>query len=235
MFLFEHDLRANAFGVCREGKPLRTFPDHALSPDFSMKRTVAGARSAGAQSRSLDRVGGSSALARGVGPQHSSSDAALPIRRFYNRAPNPPLILAEDKVGRLEARTALRPAEPGAQQQEAAAVAEPGAQQEAAAVVAAEPGAQQEAAAVVAAEPGAQQEAAAVVAAEPGAQQEAAPVVAAEPGAQREAAAVVAAEPGAQQEAAVVVAAVAPDAQLQVVAAVAAEPDAQQAAAMVSD
>ena len=25
-----HDLRANAFGVCREGKPLHTFPDHAL-------------------------------------------------------------------------------------------------------------------------------------------------------------------------------------------------------------
>jgi hypothetical protein len=28
--LFEHDLRANAFRVCREGKPLHTFPDHAL-------------------------------------------------------------------------------------------------------------------------------------------------------------------------------------------------------------
>jgi hypothetical protein len=27
--LFGHDLRANAFRVCREGKPLRTFPDHA--------------------------------------------------------------------------------------------------------------------------------------------------------------------------------------------------------------
>jgi len=197
MFLFEHDLRANAFGVCRERKPLRTFPDHALSPDFSMKRTVAGARSTGAQSRSLDRIGGSSALARGVGPQHSSSDAALPIRRFYNRAPNPPLILAEDKVGRLEARTALRPAEPGAQQQEvAAAVAEPGAQQEEAAVVAAEPGAQQEEAAVAAAEPGAQQEEAAVAAA-PGAQQEGAAVVVAEPGAQQEEAAAVAAEPDA--------------------------------------
>src|ERR1700759_5061318 len=26
---FAHDLRANAFGVCREGKPLHTFPDHA--------------------------------------------------------------------------------------------------------------------------------------------------------------------------------------------------------------
>ena len=25
-----HDLRANAFRVCREGKPLHTFPDHAL-------------------------------------------------------------------------------------------------------------------------------------------------------------------------------------------------------------
>jgi hypothetical protein len=28
--LFEHDLRANALGVCREGKPVPTFPDHAL-------------------------------------------------------------------------------------------------------------------------------------------------------------------------------------------------------------
>jgi hypothetical protein len=27
--LFGHDLRANAFRVCREGKPLHTFPDHA--------------------------------------------------------------------------------------------------------------------------------------------------------------------------------------------------------------
>src|SRR5262249_30728222 len=26
---FPHDLRANAFRVCREGKPLPTFPDHA--------------------------------------------------------------------------------------------------------------------------------------------------------------------------------------------------------------
>jgi hypothetical protein len=28
--VFEHDLRANAFRVCREGKPVSTFPDHAL-------------------------------------------------------------------------------------------------------------------------------------------------------------------------------------------------------------
>jgi hypothetical protein len=28
--LIEHDLRANAFRVCREGKPLHIFPDHAL-------------------------------------------------------------------------------------------------------------------------------------------------------------------------------------------------------------
>jgi hypothetical protein len=28
--LFGHDLRANALGVCREGKPVPTFPDHAL-------------------------------------------------------------------------------------------------------------------------------------------------------------------------------------------------------------
>src|ERR1700691_3889320 len=29
-FWFEHDLRANASGVCREEKPVPTFPDHAL-------------------------------------------------------------------------------------------------------------------------------------------------------------------------------------------------------------
>src|ERR1700746_2345649 len=29
-FLIEHDLRANAFRVCREGKPLHTFPEYAL-------------------------------------------------------------------------------------------------------------------------------------------------------------------------------------------------------------
>jgi len=29
--LFEHDLRANAFRVCREGKPVSPFPDHALT------------------------------------------------------------------------------------------------------------------------------------------------------------------------------------------------------------
>src|SRR2546428_10461184 len=29
--MFEHDLRANAFRVCREGKPVSTFPDRALS------------------------------------------------------------------------------------------------------------------------------------------------------------------------------------------------------------
>jgi hypothetical protein len=34
IFLFEHDLRANAFRVCREGKPGSTFPDHALVPKW---------------------------------------------------------------------------------------------------------------------------------------------------------------------------------------------------------
>ena len=29
--LFEHDLRANAFRICREGKPVSTFPDNALA------------------------------------------------------------------------------------------------------------------------------------------------------------------------------------------------------------
>src|SRR5882724_12495152 len=35
IFLFEHDLRAHAFRVCREGKPVSTFPDHALKPRAS--------------------------------------------------------------------------------------------------------------------------------------------------------------------------------------------------------
>src|ERR1700732_4404766 len=30
IFLFEHDLRANAFRVCRQRKPVAPFPDHAL-------------------------------------------------------------------------------------------------------------------------------------------------------------------------------------------------------------
>src|SRR5437870_8178757 len=41
--LFKHDLRANAFRVCREGKPVPTFPDHALEPcpeDHREKRCV---------------------------------------------------------------------------------------------------------------------------------------------------------------------------------------------------
>src|SRR5215470_11640805 len=32
--LLEHDLRANAFRVCRDGKPVSTFPDHALKGIF---------------------------------------------------------------------------------------------------------------------------------------------------------------------------------------------------------
>src|SRR5262245_60493001 len=34
---FEHDLRANALRVCREGKSASTFPDHALSQRRSMR------------------------------------------------------------------------------------------------------------------------------------------------------------------------------------------------------
>ena len=104
---------------------------------------------------------------------------------------------AEDKAGRLEARTVFLPPE-------VVTVVEPGARPEAVAVVAAELDAQP--AVAVAAEPDAQPEAvAAVVAAEPHAQPEAAAVVAAEPDAQPEAvAAVVAAEPDAQPEAVVV-------------------------------
>ena len=41
--MFEHDLRANAFRVCREGKPLRTFPDHALGAPGEQRLEV-GAR-----------------------------------------------------------------------------------------------------------------------------------------------------------------------------------------------
>src|SRR5437899_8867751 len=66
-------------------------------------------------------------------------------------------VTAQDKVDRLEARTAFRAPEPDARP-EAVAVVEPGAPQ--AAGVAAEPGAPQEAA-VVAAGPDAQREAAA--------------------------------------------------------------------------
>ncbi|MEH2555205.1 hypothetical protein V1286_002734 [Bradyrhizobium algeriense] len=36
----EHDLRANAFRVCREGKPVSTFPDHALSGGSVSIRTL---------------------------------------------------------------------------------------------------------------------------------------------------------------------------------------------------
>jgi hypothetical protein len=126
-------------------------------------------------------------------------------------------VTAQDKVDRLEARTAFLLAEPDARR-EAAVVAEPGAQQ-VAVVVAAEPGAPREAVA----EPDAQQEAAApdaAVVAEPDAQQGAVVVVA--PDAQPEAAA----EPDAQQ--AVAVAAVL---DVQQVAAEAAVSDAQPEAA----
>jgi hypothetical protein len=34
--MFAHDLRANAYRVCREGKPLHTFPDHALVRDVTL-------------------------------------------------------------------------------------------------------------------------------------------------------------------------------------------------------
>jgi len=93
-------------------------------------------------------------------------------------------VTAQDRVDRLEARTAFRVPEPDAQPG-AVAVVEPGAQQ-AAVVVAAEPGAPREAVA----EPDAQPEAAAgpdaAVVAVPDARQEAAAV--AEPDAQLEAA-----------------------------------------------
>jgi len=68
------------------------------------------------------------------------------VRRRFRNAASIPVILAEDTVGRLEARTALPPleAEPDAQQREAAAVAAaPDAQQAAAVVVVADPDAQQ--------------------------------------------------------------------------------------------
>ena len=37
-FLIEHDLRANAFRVCREGKPASTFPGHAAAGFPSLLR-----------------------------------------------------------------------------------------------------------------------------------------------------------------------------------------------------
>jgi hypothetical protein len=91
---------------------------------------------------------------------------------------------AEDKAGRLEARTVFLPPE-------VVTVAEQGARPEAAVVVAAEPDAQPEAVAVVAAAPDAQPEAAvaAAAAAEPDAQPEAV-VVSAETDARPEAPAV---------------------------------------------
>jgi hypothetical protein len=39
-FLFGHDLRANAFRVCREGKPLHTFSDHALRHEVPVFRVL---------------------------------------------------------------------------------------------------------------------------------------------------------------------------------------------------
>jgi hypothetical protein len=37
-FLFEHDLQANAYRVCPEGKPVPTFPDHAPGALSPLKR-----------------------------------------------------------------------------------------------------------------------------------------------------------------------------------------------------
>jgi hypothetical protein len=96
--------------------------------------------------------------------------------------------VAEDKVDRLEARTALLPPEPDAQRE--AAVAEPGAQPEAA-VAAAKPDAQQQTVAAVAV-PDAQREVAVAV---PGAQQQAA-VAVVEPVAQQQAVAAAAVQSG---------------------------------------
>ena len=40
LYLFvEHDLRANAFRVCREGKPVPTFPDHAIAVMRSRRKS----------------------------------------------------------------------------------------------------------------------------------------------------------------------------------------------------
>src|SRR6266702_3618589 len=50
--LFEHDLRANAFRVCREGKPLHTFPDHALAGTHQRR----GATLAGREEHPLELV-----------------------------------------------------------------------------------------------------------------------------------------------------------------------------------
>src|SRR5579864_7853057 len=39
-FLFSHDLRANASRVCRDGKPLHAFPDHALGHEGRTMRNL---------------------------------------------------------------------------------------------------------------------------------------------------------------------------------------------------
>ena len=57
MRLFEHDLRANAFRVCREGT---TFPDHAL------EKEVAG----------IERVGGDILQVDGIAAGDAEPDAA---------------------------------------------------------------------------------------------------------------------------------------------------------------
>jgi hypothetical protein len=41
--LFEHDLAAQTLRVCREGKPVFTFPDHAPAAFFQRARLNAGA------------------------------------------------------------------------------------------------------------------------------------------------------------------------------------------------
>ena len=101
--LFKHDLRTNAFRVCREGKPVSTFPDHALGtlstpnaaapfhfggcrPDVShsLNREVALVRRALRMSRSLampDEIPCASSRGRCASPTSSSSNVVFLKRR----------------------------------------------------------------------------------------------------------------------------------------------------------
>src|SRR5499427_3318610 len=85
--LFEHDLRANAFRVCREGKPLHTFPDHALVVaairQLAVMGEIAEAGDRGIEVQ-LDRAGRTMALLADddFGPADRALHVCLPFGVF---------------------------------------------------------------------------------------------------------------------------------------------------------